>query len=55
MKSRQRKAGQEPKPFTNFNVFHDSLISRLKSVNSIQLAFDRRTREIEIKFQDQFK
>lgn len=51
----QRKPGQpEPKPFANFTVFHDSLISRLKGVNQIQLSFDRRTKEIESKFADQF-
>ncbi|KDE03126.1 hypothetical protein MVLG_06364 [Microbotryum lychnidis-dioicae p1A1 Lamole] len=51
----QRKSAQaEPKPFTNFVIFHDSLISRLKSVNQLQVSFDRRTREIETKFSDQF-
>ncbi|SCZ97806.1 BZ3501_MvSof-1269-A2-R1_Chr7-2g09322 [Microbotryum saponariae] len=51
----QRKSGQsELKPFTNFVIFHDSLISRLKSVNQLQVSFDRRTREIETKFSDQF-
>lgn len=51
----QRKPGHpEPKPFANFSVFHDSLISRLKGVNQIQLTFERRTKEIESNFGDQF-
>ncbi|SCV70616.1 BQ2448_3378 [Microbotryum intermedium] len=51
----QRKSGQaDPKPFTNFVIFHDSLISRLKSVNQLQASFDRRAREIETKFSDHF-
>ncbi|KAK4701233.1 MFS transporter, PHS family, inorganic phosphate transporter, partial [Phenoliferia sp. Uapishka_3] len=49
-----RRSGSDPKPFTNFSVFHDSLIARLKSVNQVTLSFDRRTREIDTKFQEQF-
>jgi hypothetical protein len=51
----QRKPGQtEPKPFSNFSIFHDSLIHRVKAVNQIQVSFERRTKEIENKFSDQF-
>ena len=32
----------ETKPFTNFSVFHDNLISRLKSLSQIQLDFDKK-------------
>ncbi|KAI5474861.1 hypothetical protein MNV49_002324, partial [Pseudohyphozyma bogoriensis] len=50
-----RRPGQaEPKPFTNFNVFHDSLLSRVKNVNSISQSFDRRAKEMEARFSDQF-
>lgn len=50
----QRKKGEtDVKPFTNFGVFHDNLISRLKSVSQIQLSFDKRVKDIENKFSDQ--
>ena len=42
----------EAKPFTNFTVFHDNLISRLKALSQIQLEFDKRCKEAESKFQD---
>src|SRR6202042_2114472 len=35
----------ETKPFTNFSVFHDNLITRLKALSQIQLDFDRRCKE----------
>ena len=47
----QKKSGQaETKPFTNFSVFHDNLITRLKSLSQVQLEFDRRCKEIEGRF-----
>lgn len=50
-----RKPGQsDPKPFTNFKVFQDALMGRLKYIGQIQFTFDRRTREIEAKFTDKF-
>ncbi|KAH0825713.1 hypothetical protein J3R83DRAFT_9991 [Lanmaoa asiatica] len=43
-----KKGGQaETKPFTNFNVFHDNLITRLKALSQIQLDFDKRVKEAE--------
>ncbi|KZT11194.1 uncharacterized protein LAESUDRAFT_734124 [Laetiporus sulphureus 93-53] len=43
-----KKHGQaETKPFTNFSVFHDNLISRLKSLSDIQLIFEKRVKEAE--------
>ncbi|KAJ6475803.1 hypothetical protein C8R47DRAFT_669678 [Mycena vitilis] len=46
-----KKAGQaETKPFTNFGVFHDNLITRLKALSQIQVDFDRRTKDIEARF-----
>ncbi|KDQ59921.1 hypothetical protein JAAARDRAFT_127047 [Jaapia argillacea MUCL 33604] len=48
-----KKAGQaETKPFTNFSVFHDNLITRLKQLSQIQLDFDRRVKEAETKFME---
>lgn len=47
----KKKGGQaETKPFTNFNVFHDNLISRLKALSQIQLDFDKRVKEAEARF-----
>ena len=40
----------ETKPFTNFSVFHDNLISRLKALSQIQLDFDKRTKEAETRY-----
>ncbi|KAH9061156.1 hypothetical protein EDB87DRAFT_1612256 [Lactarius vividus] len=38
-----KKGGQaETKPYTNFGIFHDNLISRLKSLSQIQLDFEKR-------------
>ncbi|THH06408.1 hypothetical protein EW146_g9618 [Bondarzewia mesenterica] len=43
-----KKGGQaETKPFTNFSVFHDNLITRLKSLSQIHLDFDKRVKEIK--------
>ncbi|KIP04593.1 hypothetical protein PHLGIDRAFT_75685 [Phlebiopsis gigantea 11061_1 CR5-6] len=39
-------------PFTNFNVFHDNLISRLKQLSQIQLDFDKRVKEAEARYGD---
>lgn len=48
---RQKKGGQaETKPFTNFSVFHDNLITRLKALSQIQLDFDKRVKEAEARF-----
>lgn len=47
----QKKGGQaETKPFTNFGVFHDNLITRLKALSQIQMDFDKRCKEIEGRF-----
>jgi hypothetical protein len=50
----QRKAGQaDAKPFTNFALFHDSLLARLKNISHIQLNFDKQAKELEGRFTDQ--
>lgn len=49
----QKKGSQaETKPYTNFNVFHDNLITRLKALSQIQMDFDKRCKEVEAKFND---
>ncbi|KAG6331744.1 hypothetical protein ID866_7347 [Astraeus odoratus] len=46
-----KRGGQaETKPFTNFSVFHDNLITRLKALSQIQLDFDKRVKEAESRF-----
>ncbi|KAF9447240.1 hypothetical protein P691DRAFT_131442 [Macrolepiota fuliginosa MF-IS2] len=40
----------ETKPFTNFSVFHDNLITRLKALSQIQLDFDKRCKDVEAKY-----
>ncbi|KAG6908460.1 hypothetical protein DXG01_004543 [Tephrocybe rancida] len=48
-----KKSGQaETKPFTNFGVFHDNLITRLKGLSQIQQEFEKRCKEAESKFTD---
>lgn len=49
----KKKHGQaETKPFTNFSVFHDNLITRLKALSQIQLDFDKRCKEAETRFNE---
>ncbi|GAA5916212.1 hypothetical protein JCM8208_000034 [Rhodotorula glutinis] len=43
------------KPFSNFPVFHERLLDRLRAVNGLQHSFERRTRELESKFVDQLE
>uniref|UniRef100_A0A0W0F3I1 Mto1-like Mto2p-binding domain-containing protein n=1 Tax=Moniliophthora roreri TaxID=221103 RepID=A0A0W0F3I1_MONRR len=42
----------ETKPFTNFGVFHDNLLTRLKALSQIQAEFDKRCKEAEGRFAD---
>jgi chromosome segregation ATPase len=42
----------ETKPYTNFSVFHDNLITRLKALSQIQLDFDKKCKEVEGKYLD---
>ena len=51
----QKKGTQgETKPFTNFSVFHDNLITRLKALSQIQMDFEKRCKEVEARFADKF-
>ncbi|KAK0524898.1 hypothetical protein OC842_005686 [Tilletia horrida] len=49
----RRKSEADPRPFTNFPIFHDSLISRLKRISEIQSTFEMRAKEIELKLSEQ--
>lgn len=44
----------ETKPFTNFSVFHDNLISRLKALSQIQLEFDKKCKDAESRYGEKF-
>ncbi|PCH38489.1 hypothetical protein WOLCODRAFT_115591 [Wolfiporia cocos MD-104 SS10] len=46
-----KKNGQaETKPYTNFPVFHDNLVTRLKSIVDIQEIFNKRAKEAEARY-----
>ncbi|KAI1785614.1 hypothetical protein LXA43DRAFT_1036902 [Ganoderma leucocontextum] len=48
-----KKHGQaETKPFTNFNVFHDNLITRLKALSHIQTEFEKRVKDADQRYTD---
>ncbi|GAA6033614.1 hypothetical protein JCM8097_001485 [Rhodosporidiobolus ruineniae] len=51
-------SSSDPKPFTSdskvFGIFHDRLLDRLKAVGQLQMSFERRAKELEGKFVDQF-
>lgn len=51
-KTPKKGSQAETKPFTNFSVFHDNLITRLKALSQIQLDFDKRVKEAEGRFAD---
>ena len=42
----------ETRPYTNFSVFHDLLMSRLKTLNQLATNFESRSKEIETRFTD---
>jgi septal ring factor EnvC (AmiA/AmiB activator) len=42
----------ELKPFSNFSVFHDNLIAKLKALSQIQLDFEKRCKEAEGRYSD---
>ncbi|KAF8309737.1 hypothetical protein DL93DRAFT_2085258 [Clavulina sp. PMI_390] len=51
-KTPKKGSALETKPFTNFAVFHDNLISRLKAVSQIQSDFEKRVKDAETRFVD---
>ena len=49
----QKKHGQaETKPFTNFTVFHDNLITRLKALSHIQTEFEKRVKDADQRYSE---
>ncbi|GJE88186.1 anucleate primary sterigmata protein B [Phanerochaete sordida] len=49
-KTPKKNGAAETKPFTNFSVFHDNLITRLKQLSQIALDFDRRAKDAEARY-----
>jgi hypothetical protein len=52
---RKTTASEPPKPFSNFPIFHDRLLERLKGINQLHMSFERRTKELEERFVDQLQ
>ena len=44
----------EPKPYTNFGIFHDLLLTRLKDIGQTRSHFERKIKDIEKRFEDKF-
>ncbi|KAJ9479184.1 hypothetical protein PHBOTO_002659 [Pseudozyma hubeiensis] len=49
-----RKREVELKPFTNFDVFHSSLLARLRKVFDSQLGVDQKAKELETKLMEKY-
>ncbi|KWU45315.1 hypothetical protein RHOSPDRAFT_4172, partial [Rhodotorula sp. JG-1b] len=52
---RKASTSEPPKPFSNFPIFHDRLLERLKGINQLHMLFERRTKELEERFVDQLQ
>ncbi|KAJ1041118.1 hypothetical protein NDA14_006555 [Ustilago hordei] len=52
--STPRKREAELKPFTNFEVFHSSLLGRLRRVLDTQLGVDQKAKELEAKLLEKY-
>lgn len=50
----KKGSAAETKPFTNFSVFHDNLVTRLKALSTISDQFEKRVKEVEVKYGDKF-
>ncbi|KAH6904341.1 hypothetical protein BKA70DRAFT_530754 [Coprinopsis sp. MPI-PUGE-AT-0042] len=51
-KTPKKGSAAETKPFTNFSVFHDNLITRLKQVSQISFEFDKKLKGAEGRYSD---
>lgn len=53
--SLKKSGGQsDAKPFSNFSVFHDCVINRLRSLSAIQSGFDTKIKEFENRLEKQY-
>lgn len=54
-KTPKKNGAGETKPFTNFSVFHDNLITRLKQLSQITLDFDKRVKGAEARYAERLE
>jgi hypothetical protein len=52
---KKKPAQADLRPHSNFAVFHDAIVSRIRNITQIQQLFDRKAREMESKFVEQIK
>lgn len=52
--NRRISSTMDVKPFSNFTVFHESIITRLKSLAAMQSGFDVKIKEVEAKLEKQY-
>ncbi|GAA6019786.1 hypothetical protein JCM8202_001220 [Rhodotorula sphaerocarpa] len=50
---RKSTSSEQPAPFSNFPIFHERLLERLKGITQLHMSFERRTKELETRFVDQ--
>ncbi|PLW44874.1 hypothetical protein PCANC_10784 [Puccinia coronata f. sp. avenae] len=51
---RRISSANDVKPFSNFSVFHESIINRLKSLGAMQSGFDTKIKDVEKKLEKQY-
>ncbi|KAA1114519.1 hypothetical protein PGT21_011974 [Puccinia graminis f. sp. tritici] len=51
---RRISSAQDAKPFTNFTVFHENIINRLKNLGTMQSGFETKIQEVEKKLEKQY-
>lgn len=52
---KKRPTQADLKPHTNFAVFHDAIMSRIRVIVQVQQLFERKAKDIEGRFVDQIK
>ncbi|CAH1761916.1 3981_t:CDS:10 [Entrophospora sp. SA101] len=55
MSDGSNKQSNYPKPSTNFKLFHEQLLSKLKTISAAYNNFDSRVKEIVIRWQEQYE
>jgi len=51
---RRISSAHDVKPFSNFTVFHESIINRLKSLGAMQSGFETKIKDVEKKLEKQY-
>lgn len=52
---KKRPTQADLKPHTNFAIFHDAIMSRIRVIVQVQQMFERKAKDIEGRFVDQIK